>query len=78
MTAKQKGTALAILLAVLSALCAPLLGAAWNAKVDRSEFALHLEQERTHVVRDSARYEEIRALGLDTYCALRPSDRRCK
>lgn len=51
---------------------------AWASKVDQSDFDVHLEQERTHVVRDSARAEEQKALTLDILCSVKPADRRCR
>jgi hypothetical protein len=89
MTTAQKKFTLAVLIAVLGAIAAPLLGAAWGAKVDTSTYDLHVEQEgswrrlhveqdRTHAVRDSAERAEQRALLLDVLCGVKTEDRRCR
>lgn len=89
MTTAQKKFTLALLLALLSAVAAPLLGAAWGSKVSTSTYELHVEQEdkrfqvhveqdRTHAVRDSAERAEQKVLLLDVLCGVKAGDRRCR
>lgn len=73
----KRGLTIALTSTLLSAAAIPLLAALWRTKVDVSVFDVHLEQEVTHVVRDSARAEEQRMLLLDVLCATKPTDRRC-
>lgn len=79
MTVPQKrAVTIAIMTTILGAIAAPLLGAAWNLKVDTSTYELHLREEQTHIVRDSAHIEEQKMLLLDVLCGVKPEDRRCR
>jgi len=73
----KRGLTIALTSTFVGAAAIPLLVALWRTKVDVSAFDIHLVQEVTHVVRDSARAEEQRMLLLDVLCATKPADRRC-
>jgi len=74
----KRGLTVALTSTLLGAAAIPFLIALWRTKVDVSVFDVHLQQEVTHVVRDSARAEEQRMLLLDVLCATKPADRRCR
>ena len=74
----KRGLTIALTSTFVGVAAIPFLIALWRTKVDVSAFDIHLVQEATHVVRDSARAEEQRMLLLDVLCATKPTDRRCR
>jgi hypothetical protein len=79
MTVPQKrALTIALLTTVIGAIAAPVLGAAWKAKVDTSVFEMHVEQDMRHRALDSALAKEQKELTLDILCSLKPDDRRCR
>jgi len=74
----KRGLTIALTSTFVGVAAIPFLIALWRTKVDVSAFDVHLLQEVTHIVRDSARAEEQRMLLLDVLCATKPADRRCR
>ena len=83
MTTHQKRVAwLGVLLTILGAVSAPLLGAAWHSKVSTSDYRVDMQRIENNHTRDVQRLEArdsaVFTLLLDMRCDQKPSDRRCK
>lgn len=72
MTTQQKrAVTVGVLTTVLGAGVLFVTGAAWNAKVDRSEFDLHVQAEANN-------HERQMELSLELLCEMKPANRRCR
>lgn len=76
--AQKRGIAISLATTVGGSLILWLANVAWHTVTPRATFDAHVTAEELHHARDDARMERLESLSLDTYCALKPRDRRCK